>query len=177
MMATFEQSVICDCPSKRVVYLSEGLDSKFVNGRCTSCKRRHSYPADKVPKPKKVGAAQRVAPTETPIPNNDTNLDLSLDNDCVRLKWNGKVFTIGKIRGKEFEKFENGKGVHVATDSFGMPWALMKFLQSKGVLYIHIFYGGYWYNTTVDHFIEKGFFLYFKGAAEKRIYLKRSDFS
>lgn len=177
MTQTAPKTITCDCPAKRDVYLVPALDPNFVSGRCSSCKKLHSYAADKVPVREKFQPVKRERPSEAPIPTNDINLDLSLDNDCVRLRWNGKTFTIGKIRGREFEKFENGKGVHVATDSFGMPWALMKFLQAKGVEYIRIFYGGYWYATTVDNFIDKGFFLYFKGTAEKRIYLKRSNFN
>ena len=179
-MPTTEQAKVCqrDCASKRQVVLLPTLVPGYVKGKCSSCHKNHQYKADAIPAiPKIVPIGTPPSPNgEMPIPTHEPDLDLSLDRDCVRLSWGGKTYTIGKIKGHEFQKFENGKGLHRETNSFGMPFALLKFLEAKGVKYIKIFYGGYWHNTTVENFHKQGFFLYFKGRAEKRIYLKREFF-
>lgn len=169
------KQVQCTCRQARVVYLKpSSLAPGFVFGRCGACGKKHTYPENAVPLPP---TPEPAAPA--PVSGaSDPDVDILMEGDLVRMTIPRiqRTITLGKIIGNEFRRFENGKGVHVASDSFGIPYVLLKFLEAKKVKFMQVHYGGMVYSTTTENWRARGKFLYFKGIAEKRIHLSRADF-
>lgn len=96
----------------------------------------------------------------------------------MRLVRNNRDRCIGIVDGnaKLYTKFENDKGLHIKTNSFSLPYSLLKWLKEKGILGVKIIYQGIHYKSLVEDWLnkEKGEFLYFKSKAEKKIYLNRT---
>lgn len=106
----------------------------------------------------------------------DPDISVLLEGDVVKMIFKNKAYHFGKIEGGRFVKWENANGIHKTTDSFGLPNTLFKWLENRPIKFIRIIWGGMHYDTSTENWRAKGFFLYFKGKAEKRIYLRRKDF-
>jgi len=87
-----------------------------------------------------------------------------------------KVRRIARILGDEIIKKENGRGIHRKTMSFGFPYELLKKAELRGVRKVVVIYDNKVYTTDIENFFKKGFVLYFKNRAERRIYLPISCF-
>lgn len=94
----------------------------------------------------------------------------------MKLPFENRWRNIGSIIKENFIRVENMHGVHVKTDSFSMPHALLLKLQAQGIKGIVMVFEGVRYTTTVDTYLKEGKFLYFKGRSEKKVYLNRDRF-
>jgi len=87
-----------------------------------------------------------------------------------------KVRKIARLFGEEIIKKENGNGIHQKTMSFGFPYELLKKAQLRGAKRAVILFNGSVFIAEVEKFFSKGFVLFFKERAERRIYLPISEF-
>lgn len=118
--------------------------------------------------------------TNTPFIDRDA--EIRQDNDgFIHLSLYGsqKWRIIGRVNriSKYFEKWEHPPhGLHHESDSFSLPYSLLLWLKENKIKGIKIIYENINYVTTVDNWLEKGDFLYFKGRTEKKLYLQRQNF-
>ncbi len=87
-----------------------------------------------------------------------------------------RVRRIARILEDEIIKKENGRGIHRKTMSFGFPYELLKKAELRGVKRVVVIFNGSVFTTDIENFFKKGFVLYFKNRAERRIYLPMSCF-
>jgi hypothetical protein len=87
-----------------------------------------------------------------------------------------KVRRIARLFGEEIIKKENGHGIHRKTMSFGFPYELLKQAQLRGAKRVVIIFNGSVFITDLEKFFSKGFVLFFKERAERRIYLPMTEF-
>lgn len=108
----------------------------------------------------------------------DRDAEYRIYDRNVEIHINGVWKLIGKLNPatRTYIKYENVKGLHKKTDSFGMPYTILNWLREHDYNNISVFYNRIYYRTTLNNWLEKGVFLYFKGRSEKRMYLKREDF-
>jgi len=106
----------------------------------------------------------------------DRDIDYRQSGDVVEIFYRGRWRFIGKIRNGEYIKYENANGLHQKTDSFGIPYTFLKWLDGHKVKFIKIWFQGIHHDTTVKNWLERGEFLYFKGRSEKRMHLTRALF-
>lgn len=126
------------------------------------------------PEPKQPEIRTEIPATASEI--GDRDIDYRQSGDAVEIRYRGKWHLIGKVRNGEYTKFENKNGLHQKTNSFGIPYSFLKWLENRKIKYMKIWFEGIHYDTTVQNWREKGTFLYFKGRSEKRIHLNRKDF-
>ena len=60
--------------------------------------------------------------------------------------------------------------------SFGFPYELLKQAQLRGAKRVVIIFNGSVFITDLEKFFSKGFVLFFKEKAERRIYLPMTEF-
>jgi hypothetical protein len=104
---------------------------------------------------------------------------ISVNGYCfIELKGKVKkrVRRIARLLGEEIIKKENGNGIHRKTMSFGFPYELLKRAQLRGAKRAVVVYKNSVFITNIEKFFSKGFVLFFKDKAERRIYLPIGEF-
>lgn len=109
----------------------------------------------------------------------DNEATFYLDGNRVKMQLLKEKSTrsIGLVDGNArcYVKFENENGIHRATNSFSLPYRLLKWLEEKNISGIKIVFAGIHYRSVVKDWLTKGEFLYFKKTTEKKLYLKLSE--
>jgi len=109
----------------------------------------------------------------------DRDASFYLDGNSVKMQlyYEHSTRTIGFIdaNARCFVKFENQNGIHRATNSFSLPYTLIKWLEDKHISGVKIIYAGIHYRSSIQDWLSKGELLYFKNKAEKKVYLKISE--